>query len=460
MIQLTDGLAHAHDAYIIHRDIKPQNILILDNGLVKITDFGIAMALNSSQLTQTNSVMGSVHYLPPEQASGKGSTIKSDIYSLGILMYELLTGKLPFKGENAVEIALKHMRDPLPSVRREIENVPQSIENIIIRSTAKNPKNRYNDAREMYEDLKTSLDSSRLNEPRYVYKYLENDVEDTKVLPVIKEEKIIDKESDTDAIAKQIDEDDFKPNKKLYIILGGIFLGLFAILFVIFLVIPGITTVPDVKIPDVTNLTPTKAEDKLRAVGFEVALEIKEENSDTIAKGKIVKTSPEEGRMVKKGTIITMYKSTGTLYIELEDYTGKDYVDVKANLIAKGLKVTEEKKDVDNVEDYKGKEDIIIGQSPATGTKLNNGENVILYIPNIYNLYPDMVKEAWSISDVEKFATDYKLNLTIEYQDNDTIEADTVIYQSRGANTPIVEGTSFRVTVTKPTTTGNEEADQ
>ena len=110
MLQLTDGLAHAHESYIIHRDIKPQNIMILDNGLVKITDFGIAMALNATQLTQTNSVMGSVHYLPPEQANGKSATVKSDIYSLGILMYELITGSVPFKGDNAVEIALKHMK--------------------------------------------------------------------------------------------------------------------------------------------------------------------------------------------------------------------------------------------------------------------------------------------------------------------------------------------------------------
>ena len=147
MLQLTDGMAHAHDSYIIHRDLKPQNIMIEDDGQVKITDFGIAMALNSTQLTQTNSVMGSVHYLPPEQAAGKGSTIKSDIYSLGIIFYELLSGRLPFKGENAVEIALKHMKDPLPNLMEENSAIPQSIENIILKATAKNPKNRYDDVK-------------------------------------------------------------------------------------------------------------------------------------------------------------------------------------------------------------------------------------------------------------------------------------------------------------------------
>ena len=143
MTQLTDGISHAHESYIIHRDIKPQNIMILDNGLIKITDFGIAMALNATQLTQTNSVMGSVHYLPPEQASGKGATIKSDIYSIGILMYELLTGNVPFKGDNAVEIALKHMKDKVPSIRKLNPAIPQSLENILLKATAKNPRNRY-----------------------------------------------------------------------------------------------------------------------------------------------------------------------------------------------------------------------------------------------------------------------------------------------------------------------------
>ena len=149
MLQLSSGLACAHDSYIIHRDIKPQNIMILDDGTVKITDFGIAMALNSNELTQTNSVMGSVHYLPPEQANGSGSTIKSDIYSLGILMYELLTGKLPFKGENAVEIAIKQMKEQIPSVCKFNPDIPQSVENIILKACAKNPKNRYDSVLEM-----------------------------------------------------------------------------------------------------------------------------------------------------------------------------------------------------------------------------------------------------------------------------------------------------------------------
>ena len=161
MLQLTDGMSAAHDHYIIHRDIKPQNIMILENGMVKITDFGIAMALNSTQLTQTNSVMGSVHYLPPEQANGKGSTIQSDIYSMGILFFELLTGTLPYKGDNAVEIALKHLKEKIPSIREMDDAIPQSVENVILKATAKNPKNRYADSKEMHADLLTVLNEEK-----------------------------------------------------------------------------------------------------------------------------------------------------------------------------------------------------------------------------------------------------------------------------------------------------------
>ena len=153
MLQITSAMGVAHDGLIIHRDLKPQNILIMDDGGIKITDFGIAMALNATQLTQTNSAMGSVHYFPPEQASGKGSSLKSDVYSLGIMMYELLTGSLPFKGENAVEIALKHLKEPIPLIKDTMSNIPQSIENVIVKATAKNPKNRYNNANEMMRSI-------------------------------------------------------------------------------------------------------------------------------------------------------------------------------------------------------------------------------------------------------------------------------------------------------------------
>jgi len=245
MLQLTDGIACAHNSYIIHRDIKPQNIIVLDDGRVKITDFGIAQALNRHELTETNSVMGSVHYLPPEQANGTGTTIKSDIYSLGIVMFELLTGKVPFKGENAVEIAIKQMKDPIPSVRDYKEEIPQSIENIILKATAKNPKNRYDSVLEMQEDIKNALKEEKRDEKRLEFLYPEFEKEETELPSRAK--KNAQKEEDF-----LEEEKNKKSNKRLWIV--GIVIAIVALitLFVIF-ILPSFKKVPDVTIPDVSN---------------------------------------------------------------------------------------------------------------------------------------------------------------------------------------------------------------
>ena len=333
MLQISDGLSVAHDNYIIHRDIKPQNIMILENGLVKITDFGIAMAMNSTQLTQTNSVMGSVHYLPPEQANGKGSTLQSDIYSMGILMYELLTGELPYKGDNAVEIALKHLKEPLPSVREKVPEVPQSVENIIIKATAKNPKNRYPDARAMNEDLRTCLDESRANEEKIVLPYPEGD-DEAKVNKALKKTTVVDDEGKV--IAKEITESDVKEKKqnKVLFVLFAIFTGIIIVITSIIVVLPIITNQKEIKVPDVANMGLSEAVEKLQNEGFKVADEQKEVSSDEIEEGKVVKTSPVAGTKKTKGSEITIYISSGNNGFVMEDFTGKNYLTVKGTLEA------------------------------------------------------------------------------------------------------------------------------
>ena len=360
-LQITNGLSVAHDSYIIHRDIKPQNILILDNGLIKITDFGIAVAMNATQLTQTNSVMGSVHYLPPEQASGKGATLQSDIYSIGILMYELLTGKLPFRGDNAVEIALKHLKEPMPSIRDEIPDIPQSVENIILKATAKNPKNRYADAREMHEDLKTCLDESRANELKITFKYPEHDYDDTKLLKTVKENKKEEKKEikkdnkeGEDNIAKKVNKGEKSQNKVL-IILASIFVGLVVIITTIFVLIPYINSSSQSAIPDVSGYTVTEAINALQDAGFVVADEQREEASETIDEGLVTKTSPAAGSIRKEGTEITIYVSLGDITIEIENYVGENYAEVKGRLEALNLNVYVESRDIpegDDSSDY------------------------------------------------------------------------------------------------------------
>lgn len=459
MSQLTDGMAHAHDSYIIHRDLKPQNIMIKDDGQIKITDFGIAMALNSTQLTQTNSVMGSVHYLPPEQASGKGCTIKSDIYSMGIIFYELLSGSLPFRGDNAVEIALKHMREPLPSLREDNPSIPQSIENIIKKATAKNPKNRYESARSMHEDLLTALNDERMDEAPYEYKYPESDA-DTKKSK--KSEKDADKEEDLklenigEDTSKTFDKDfealEDKKSNRLVIILAAIF-GVVLLTVVIFLLawsgaLPGLhKNKTSVTIPDCENLKVSSCEKKLQKLGFVVKSKVELVPSDEIDKNRVVKTEPASGRSVKKGTKVTIYKSSGDETFELEDYKDKNAIEIKTLLETKyELKVTIEKKEPSD-EEKKKDENTIIGQSLEAGTKVKKGDQLILYIPDIVDEFPDMAGEGWSLSDVETFCSEYGLILEKNEQETTGYSEGTIIAQSRTAGTKIVKGTTLRVTV-------------
>ena len=439
MKQLTDGISHAHDSFIIHRDIKPQNMLILDNGLVKITDFGIAVALNSTQLTQTNSVMGSVHYLPPEQAAGKGATFKSDIYSLGIMMYELITGKLPFRGENAVEIALKQMKEPIPSIREDNNEIPQAVENIVLKACAKNPKNRYDTAREMYNDLCTCLDEERKNEPKLVYKYPEFDETTKAVKEEVKEINEVNKEESDVSIKKE----NKKKNNNLTWILGGI-VGFICIAFVVgIILLPKLTKVPDVKVPDVSNMTIVEAENILKEKGFVVNVNVVEEYNDTIEEGKIIRTSPDINRSIKKGSEITLYRSLGTEKIKIEDYTGMNIYEIKAKLELLGLSVTVESKDVENVDDYSDKEDTIIDQSIKEG-ELYKGDQIFLYYPNIV-VFPDLT--TYTLQEVQDFALKYELDLHVVEIETESIEEGTIISQNRTKGTLIVRNAELTVKI-------------
>ena len=169
MKQVLSGTARAHQMGIIHRDLKPQNILVTDSGTAKIADFGIASIQSLTQFTQTDVIMGSLHYLAPELARGEKATVQSDIYALGIVFYELLRGQVPFNGESPVNIALKHMQEELPSLREFNPSIPQSVENIVIKATAKNLNDRYKNASEMLEDLQTCL--SRGDEEKLVFNH-------------------------------------------------------------------------------------------------------------------------------------------------------------------------------------------------------------------------------------------------------------------------------------------------
>ncbi len=443
MLQLTSAVAHAHESYIIHRDIKPQNVVILEDGRVKIMDFGIAVALNAGELTQTNSVMGTVYYIPPEQANGGAATVKSDIYSLGILMYELVTGHVPFKGDSPVEVAIKHMNEPLPSICEYDPEMPQSIENIILRASAKNPKNRYDTAQEMHEDLETALNKERFNEPKVVYKYPEKDFDDSEP-----------KKSRASRTAENEEKKKEKRINKALIIVGAIIGVLLLGLLFVFVIWPKISSSSQVEIPDVQGMTVAQAEKALENEGLEVSEETVEEASDEIEEGKVIGTDPDIGEKVKKGSEVTLIISTGSDKIEIEDYTGENINDVKEELEAYGIKVITDTKDVASSEG--AEENIILEQDVEPGTLLGDGDTITLTIPNIYITYPDFTDGTYTLSDVKTFCTNNGLSLDVTYSEDASKTNGTITYQNMQAGTRVSSGANLRIIVIENTETATE----
>lgn len=475
MLQVTDGMSAAHDSYIIHRDIKPQNIMILENGLIKITDFGIAMALNSTQLTQTNSVMGSVHYLPPEQASGKGATIQSDVYSMGILMYELLTGVLPYRGDNAVEIALKHIKEPFPSIREKLPTIPQSIENIIARATAKNVKNRYVDAKEMNDDLKTALTDARINEPKYQFKYMDEEGESTKKR-IEKEETILDDEpvketkkketpkkevkpkkekvkkevKEEEVKATKIDEKDLKRKENKFLLaLGIIFTALVVIVTTLVFLIPKITAVKEYEVPDVSGMSVAEAEKELKDLGFEISETYKEISSSEVETGGVVKTSPQAGTTRKKGATITIYISTGENAYVVEDLKGKNYLEVKG-VLEKMYNLYVIVKDADETKGYKAGE--IVSTEPEAGTKLEETDTITLYIVDTNVVYPDFTTGEYSLKKIKNWCEDNNITLEEIYNETDEYPAGTIYDQSYKEGVQAMSGQVLKIYIAEEPT--------
>ena len=438
MLQLTDGMAHAHDSYIVHRDLKPQNIMIQDDGQIKITDFGIAMALNSTQLTQTNSVMGSVHYLPPEQAAGKGATIKSDIYSMGIIFYELLTGELPFKGDSAVEIALKQMKEPLPDVHKLNNDIPQSIENIILKATAKNPKNRYDDAKSMHNDLLTALNDDRINEPPYVYPYPENEVDETtKIMKPISDEN--------EGIATPITDEKVKKSNKLIIALSIIAGVIVVALISVFFIIPALTAEKDVKVPDVSGMTVSKAEDTLEDAGLTVNSKIEEVSSEDVKKNRIIRTDPKSGSTVKEGTRVTLYKSTGVKTYDLENYVNMDVNEVRNTLENMGLEVKIQEIEPDSTTCSVIGQNLVISQSLDEGSEVKSGDDITLTVLKDIT-FPDWYLQ--TADAVTSWANNACVTVTTEYQDvTDKNMAGKIITQSRPNGSTVRNNDSVTITI-------------
>lgn len=436
MMQIVSAIAAAHQNRIIHRDIKPQNILIDREGNVKITDFGIAVALSDTSLTQTNTLLGSVHYLSPEQARGGMATIQTDIYALGIVLYELLTGRVPFDGESPVSIALKHFQDPLPSVVNPKAMVPQSLENIVLKATAKDPMNRYRSCYEMFQDLKTCLDSTRLYEKKFIPTSFSGE---TKVLSPIKTEKIKPIQSSREIQVVEMDEE--KPVKKkrkwpwvLLLMISVIGILAFAFLH---------SSPKEVQVPDVTNLTEPAAKIKLADAKLSVT-DIIQVQSDEIESGKVIETNPKAGSTVKEKSKITIKVSSGKEVVTMKDYREKTYEIARDELKKLGFTVEKKEEYSDNVEAGK-----VISQSIAPNQKVEGKDTVVTLVISKGEPSIKMTNlKGFTREGAIEYASTNNLNLTIKEEESDAT-VDTVINQSIREGSDIKKGTSLTIVLSK-----------
>ena len=373
MGQILLAMRLAHAKGIIHRDLKPQNILLTPDGTAKVTDFGIAVAFAETSLTQTNSMLGSVHYLSPEQARGSKATIQSDIYAMGIIFFEMLTGHIPYDGDSAVTIALQHFQKPLPSVIAENPSVPQSLENVVIKATAKKLTDRYQTVSEMYVDLLSSLSYNRRNEPKLVFE--DTSKVDTKTLPKIsqstltaipkvqpKEEspqsqKPTQKATSKETVAKPVKKRRFKAR---YLVLLASFILVLASLFWIVSKTPA-----TVEIPNVAGQTVAEAKEKLKKANFEIGEE-KTEASDTVEEGRVIRTDPDAGSSRKEGIKVNLIISSGQQSFKIGNYIGRKSTDVIAEL--KGKKVPENLIKVVEEESSETEAGLVMRQSLPEGT--------------------------------------------------------------------------------------------
>lgn len=456
--QITSAIAHAHANDLVHRDIKPQNILIDAYGHVKVTDFGIAIALSATALTQTNAVLGSVHYLSPEQARGGMATKKSDIYSLGIVLFELLTGKLPFSGQTPVAIALKHLQAEMPAVKRFNPEIPQSVENIVLRATAKDPFHRYETADSLNEAIAAALYPSRLNEPAYTPPIEAG--EETKAIPVITDDQIHEN-TDQHTIVHQTNQTtkNFEPeettskkpkknksknknkkkNKKKRILLIGIFVLIAASVLALF-IIPGLLQPKEVKVPDVVDLDYEEAIKELEEVNLKVEKEYI--HAEEIEMDDVVKTDPKAGKTVKESSVVTIFISQGKEKVTFDDYVSRDYSQVKRLLNNRGF---------DKVSSIEKHSDKPIGEIIKQVEPDPDSEVIPSDVSVVFEVSagPELISlnnlKGMSKKEAEDYLDKNDLIMKVHEENSDNVEEGYVIRQSPESSTELTKGSTVDV---------------
>lgn len=438
MEQITSAVAVAHAHGIIHRDLKPENILVDDSKdpiQVKVSDFGIALALSNRSITRTNSLLGSVHYMSPEQIRGGSATELSDIYALGIILFELLAKTVPFKGDTAVAVALKHSKEDMPDLKNIDPDIPQALVNCVLKATAKDPKQRYQSVNEMHDDLATSLYPDRANEKKFVpMNPMEaNSIGETRIMPPLHAEP-----------PKKEEEHEEKSHKKRNIWIASI-VALVVLLGVAFL---AIRNNQETTVPDLSNLTLKQAKVMLRGSNLQVGT-VSQENDDDVEAGHVIKSVPNKGLKLKNNASVNLVISLGATYYNMPNLVGKQYEDISDNLNKRGFEV--KLKYLANNNYSSG---TILRQSIESGKKViakNKTLTLTLAKPQAVKKKVTRVRDltGYNLKSIQDYAKEINVTLDVSYAYSDSIAEGLLIEQNPEANSVINSGATLSVTMSK-----------
>ena len=458
--QMASALALAHKHQIVHRDVKPHNILVTEDGIAKLTDFGIARAVSSStSMVDTNKIIGSVHYFSPEQARGSYVDERSDIYSLGIVLYEMLTGKVPFDGDNPVEVALKHINEDIVPPSKLVKGVPPNLERLVLKATDKFQTNRYKSADEMLEDL---------NSVEFVTNYLKDrpdlitaGMPGARTAPKSEQKPVVDPsrkpggEQIQASSGQTRDQGSDGTNgkgtngrKKPILLLVIALLILAALIGIIFAGKTG-GKQEEVKVPNVLNMTFDEAKAELAKVGLNISRG-EDVSSDDVEVGDIAQQLPIEGSNVKTGSIVEVKLSSGPGEIEVPDLKGMTFEEARAQLEARGLKgVKGESRYSDSVA-----MNLVLTSDPEATKMMKPGETVVLImsdgpesktelVPNLYGM------EFASESELRSYLQNYSFDLGSMTEEESENPTGSIISQSPAAGETANKGTAIDVVIAK-----------
>lgn len=450
-IEICHGLAQAHAKHIIHRDIKPHNIIVTSTGAIKVTDFGIARATTTSTVAASDDVLGSVHYISPEQARGGYVDEKSDIYSLGIVMYEMLTGKVPFTGDTPVAVAMKQIEEAPRSICEQVNDVPQCVEGVTFKAMAKETHYRYQSVEALADDLYAILKNPNLDSSAVVSAPSDAGGDATiKIAPVKKREESITlpkKQTERDMPSKKGDKKAVIFAMITSLLIVGVLTVVFGFMFF------GSQNTGNIKVPSVMGMTLEEAEKVAKENG--AVIEVLEYREGEGEDGKIIEQSPKADMTVatlEKISVVISGKEPSE--IVLEDYKGRDFDSVEKELVKMGLKVIKSEEESDSASEGE-----IIRQSPGAKAKLEKGASVTLYVAKAKDeeevMVPQVVSKTYDEAKSELESAGFKVEKVEKTSDK---TAGTVISQS--VNGGAKKGATITLTVSKASETSQNPTTQ